>query len=244
MVKVRPLLLRPLLVGSLLVGPLLVGAVLLTGCAAPAVAPSATADRTAFHGREPVTPATRPSFVLADTAGRAYDFAAETRGRPTLLYFGYASCPDECPTAMAGVAAALRSAPAGVREQTRVVFVTTDPERDSGPVVRRFLDQFSTQFVGLTGTRAQVDAAQRATGFRPAARGGPVQTLPGQPDAHAHAAGTAGHRHFGPLGYGVEHGDVIFAFDTGDRLPVLYDGGVRPADLAADLPLLASGDNP
>ena len=226
--------------------PLLLGALLLTGCSAAAVAPvpAPAADRPAFHGREPVTPGARPSFVLTDTAGRAYDFTAETAGRPTLLYFGYANCPDECPTAMAGVAAALRSAPAGLREQTRVVFVTTDPERDSRPVVRRFLDQFSTEFVGLTGTRAQVDAAQRATGFRPAARGGPVATLPGKPDAHAHAAGTADHQHYGPLGYGVEHGDVIFAFDAGDRMPVLYDGGVRPADLAADLPLLASGDNP
>jgi hypothetical protein len=42
----------------------------------------------------------------------------------------------------------------------------------------------------------------------------------------------------------VGHADVIFAFDTDDRMPVLYDGGVRPSDLAADLPLLASGDAP
>ena len=184
----------------------------------------------------------RPSFTLVDTGGRAYDFARETAGHPTLLYFGYTSCPDECPTAMAGIAAALRTAPEALRARTRVVFVTTDPERDTGPVVRRFLDQFSTGFVGLTGTRAQVDAAQVASGFAAAERGPQVPTLPGRPDQHEHAPGTASHRHAGPLGYGVAHADVIFAFDTGDRLPVLYDGGVRPSDLAADLPLLASGD--
>ena len=226
----------------------LLAAALLTGCgAAPAAAPGppAAAERAAaYHGREPVRVASRPSFTLADTSGEAYDFGAETRGAPTLLYFGYANCPDECPTAMASIAAALRTAPGDLRERTRVVFVTTDPERDSGPVVRRFLDQFSADFVGLTGTRAQVDAAQVATGFAPAERGGPVPTLPGKPDQHAHAVGTAPHKHVGPLGYGVGHADVIFAFDSEDRMPVLYDGGVRASDLAADLPLLASGDAP
>ena len=226
----------------------LLAAALLTGCgAAPAATPgptAATESAAAYHGREPIRVASRPSFTLADTSGEAYDFAAETRGAPTLLYFGYANCPDECPTAMASIAAALRSAPGDLRERTRVVFVTTDPERDSGPVVRRFLDQFSADFVGLTGTRAQVDAAQVATGFAPAERGGPVPTLPGKPDQHAHAVGTAPHKHVGPLGYGVGHADVIFAFDSEDRMPVLYDGGVRASDLAADLPLLASGDAP
>jgi len=224
-------------------------AVLLAGCglapaAAPAAsqAPAATQAPAAYHGREPVRAASRPSFTLTDTSGAAYDFAAETSGAPTLLYFGYANCPDECPTAMAAIATALRTAPADLREQTKVVFVTTDPERDSGSVVRRFLDQFSVDSVGLTGTRAQVDAAQKATGFAPAERGGPVPTLPGKPDQHMHASGTAPHQHVGPLGYGVTHADVIFAFDTGNRMPVLYDGGVRPSDLAADLPLLASGD--
>ena len=226
--------------------PLLVlAAALVSGCGATsAAAPGPTAAVAAYHGREPVQVASRPSFTLTDTSGEAYDFAGETRGAPTLLYFGYANCPDECPTAMAAIAAALRTAPADLREQIRVVFVTTDPERDTGPVVRRFLDQFSADFVGLTGTQAQVDAAQVAAGFSPAERGGPVPTLPGRPDQHEHAPGTAPHEHVGPLGYGVGHADVIFAFDTDDRMPVLYDGGVRPSDLAADLPLLASGDAP
>lgn len=226
--------------------PLLAGALLLTGCAtaAPAATPAtSSADApTAFHGREPTQALTRPSFVLTDTGGRPYDFAAETGGRPTLLYFGYANCPDECPTALAGMAAALRQAPAELREQARLVFVTTDPGRDTGPVIRRFLDQFSTRVVGLTGTQAQVDAAQEATGFAAARRGGQTPTSPGAPDEHVHAEGTADHQHFGPLGYGVEHGDVIFAFDADNRMPVLYAGGARPSDIAVDLPLLASGD--
>jgi protein SCO1/2 len=219
--------------------------VLLTGCgsgatsnAAPAVSPAA------FHGREPEPVPSRPSFTLQTTSGERYDFAQRTAGRPTLLYFGYTSCPDECPTAMADIAAALRATPAGLRDQVEVVFVTTDPDRDSPEILREWLDGFSTDYVGLVGTQAQVDAAQVATGLSAAEKGGPVETLPGRPNEHAHMQGTAPHSHDRPLGYGVGHADAIFAFDTRDRLPVLYPGGVRPADLAADLPLLVQGDPP
>ena len=222
----------------------LAGALVLTGCgtaAAPSAAP--TAETAAFHGRQPVPVPDRPSFVLSTTEGQRYDFREATGGRPTLLYFGYTDCPDECPTAMADIAAALRSVPQDLRGQVEVVFVTTDPERDSPERLRGWLDQFSTEYVGLVGSQAEVDAAQEALGVAPAQRGEPVPTLPGQPDAHEHEPGTAPHSHDRPLGYGVAHTDVIFAFDVEDRLPVLYPGGVRPSDIAADLPLLVSGDD-
>jgi protein SCO1/2 len=217
----------------------------LAGCAGSSgssAAPAASAA--AFHGVEPEPVPSRPSFVLRTTAGERYDFGERTAGRPTLLYFGYTNCPDECPTAMADISAALRTTPADLREQVEVVFVTTDPDRDSPQVLRRWLDQFSEDYVGLVGTQAEVDAAQTAVGVQPAAKGGPVPTLPGRPNEHVHKPGTAPHSHEGPLGYGVGHANVIFAFDTRDRLPVLYPGGVRPADIAADLPLLAQGDAP
>ncbi|MCW2681242.1 MAG: putative Sco1/SenC family protein [Frankiales bacterium] len=210
---------------------------LLTGCAgtaAPEAAPAAE-----FHGVEPEPVPARPSFVLRTTAGERYDFAERTGGRPTLLYFGYTNCPDECPTAMADIAAALRSTPAELRDEVEVVFVTTDPARDTPPILREWLDKFSQEYVGLVGTQAEVDAAQVATGIAAAKKGGAVETLPGRPNEHVHKPGTAPHTHDRPLGYGVGHANVIFGFDTRDRLPVLYPGGVRPSDIAADLPLLA-----
>jgi protein SCO1/2 len=225
----------------------LAATLLLSGCStgvASSAAPSGSSPApAAFHGMEPLGEApARPSFVLHDTTGAEYDFAERTGGRPTLLYFGYTNCPDECPTAMADIAGALRATSSELRGKTRVVFVTTDPDRDSPQRVRRWLDQFSTEFVGLVGTQAEVDAAQRAVGLLPAAPSGPVPTLPGRPDEHEHAEGTSSHVHDGPLGYGVGHADVILGIDADDRLPVRYPGGVRPSDLAADLPLLASGD--
>ena len=209
-----------------------------TGCAAgtPPVPAAAVAG---LHGPSPDTPLTRPSFVLQDTTGASYDFHARTAGHPTFVYFGYTHCPDECPTAMADLAAALRRQPAELRDQVRVVFVTTDPERDTAPVVRRWLDQFSSSFVGLVGSADQLSAAARAAGLDPGRRAGPQPTLAGHPDQHPKEPATAPHKHVGPLGYAVDHADVIFAYDSSDQLPVVYPGGTAPSDIAADLPVLA-----
>ena len=193
-----------------------------------------------YHGVEPKPTPKRPEFVLTDTNGKRFDFTAETQGRPTFVYFGYTHCPDECPTAMADVAAALRKTTDSLRSKVRVVFVTTDPKRDTAPVLRQWLDQFSTDFVGLLGTDEEVGKAQLASGIAAAYPEGPAPTLPGNPNEHVHKPGTAPHKHFGPLGYAVAHSAVIFAYDAADRLPVVYPGGVTPSDIAADLPALAN----
>ncbi len=211
---------------------------LATGCAGTS-APSRPAAGASYHGVEPVPVPARPSYVLTDTEGQPFDFAARTKGRPTYVYFGYTHCPDECPTAMADLAAALRKSSQAARKDVQVIFVTTDAARDTGPVMRRWLDQFSTTFIGLIGTQDELDAAARASGVPPGQVGPSPSTLPGRPEEHVEAAGTAPHEHFGPLGYSVEHSAVIFAYDAADRLPVVYPGGVTPSDIAADLPLLA-----
>lgn len=213
----------------------------LSGCTAgkaPARTAAAT-DAAAYHGIEPEPVPSRPEYVLHDTSGNRYDFAARTRGRPTYVYFGYTHCPDECPTAMADVAAALRHVSPDLRQQARVVFVTTDAKRDSGPVLRRWLDQFSTSFIGLTGSQAEVDAAARVSGVAPGVVGPEPSTIPGHPDQHVEKPGTAPHQHFGPLGYSVAHSAVIYAYDVSDRLPVVYPAGSSPSDIATDLPVLA-----
>jgi protein SCO1/2 len=216
-------------------------ALALSGCSAgkgPGK-PAVLAAGATYHGVEPEPVPSRPEFVLVDTSGKRFDFAAETRGKPTFVYFGYTHCPDECPTAMADIAAALRQVTPEMRKQARVVFVTTDAKRDTGPVLRQWLDQFSTTFVGLTGSQAELDAAASASGVPPGVVGPDPSTVPGHPDEHVEKPGTAPHKHFGPLGYSVAHSAVIYAYDASDRLPVVYPGGITPSDIAADLPVLA-----
>ena len=211
-------------------------ALLVSGCG---TARPGVAGPTGYHGAEPDQVPRRPSFTLTDTSGAPYDFGRQTAGRPTLLFFGYTHCPDECPTAMADISAALRATGSDLRERTRVVFVTTDPARDDASTLRRWLDTYSPDTVGLSGTQAQVDAALASVGAPAATKAGPQPTLPGQPGEHVHAPGTAPHTHEGPLGYGVQHTNVIFAFNASDRMPVVYPAGSSPADIAADLPVLA-----
>jgi protein SCO1 len=116
----------------------------------------------AYHGGLVTPPLPKPKFTLTDTSGAPFDFWSETQRYVTLLFFGYTHCPDECPLHMANIASSLQELPTEIGEQVKVVFVTTDPARDSAPVLRAWLDNFDRRFIGLTGSEAAVAAAQRA----------------------------------------------------------------------------------
>ncbi|MDQ1742945.1 MAG: hypothetical protein QOE23_1284 [Pseudonocardiales bacterium] len=150
-------------------------AVLLAGCSSsgaegPKASPAASElnDHTGgtYDGLGLDPPQPRPQFTLTDTAGRAFRFGTETAGKPTLLFFGYTNCPDVCPTTLADIAMGLRQVPAAVRQQTRVVFVTTDVKRDTAAVLKAYLAKFDpglpNRFIGLRGSQSEVDAAQVA----------------------------------------------------------------------------------
>lgn len=181
-------------------------------------------SRPPLHGAAPTTGQPRPDFTLVDTTGKTYDFRRHTAGTVTLLYFGYTHCPDECPTSMADVAAALRSVPPAVSSQVHVVFATTDPWRDTAAVLRRWLDSFHppAPYVGLTGTPTQVAGAETTMGMPISVRETPT---PGQKVGQ----------------YAVSHFAGVIVYDREDRLATLYPSGVAPADIAADLTVLVKG---
>lgn len=120
-----------------------------------------------LQGQMLVTPQAKVDFVLTDTTGQRYSFAEQTEGDVTLLYFGYTSCPDICPLHLAQIARALDEKP-DLLADTKVVFVSVDPGRDSLEAIREYLDHFDTDFVGLTGTADELERAQRAVGVPPA----------------------------------------------------------------------------
>ncbi len=107
----------------------------------------------------------KPNIALTDTSGDPYNIAASTHDALTLVYFGYTHCPDLCPLNMATAAAAIREMPAPDRHRVSVVFVSTDPARDSPTVIRTWLDHFDDDFVGLTGTLAQIQQTEAVTGI-------------------------------------------------------------------------------
>jgi protein SCO1/2 len=177
---------------------------------------SAQSDKSdAYRGGMVKPPLPKPRFVLTDTSGGPFDFWNRTMGSVTLLFFGYANCPDECPMHMANIGAALKKLPPGVADRVKLVFVTTDPARDTPVELRRWLDSFDKHFVGLTGTEAAIEAAEKATGV-PLAR----KTEPRNSS------------------YSVAHANFVVAYTTDNLAHVIYPGGVSKDDWIHDLPLL------
>lgn len=119
------------------------------------------ADQSLAIGRINPEPGPRPAFTLTDVEGNPFDFATATADQLTFLFFGYTNCPDICPIQMATLSAALAEMQ-GV--SARIVFVTTDPQRDTSERLRSWLGNFDRPIIGLTGTAEQVADAQRATG--------------------------------------------------------------------------------
>jgi protein SCO1/2 len=103
----------------------------------------------------------RLDFVM----NRANDGAAVTgtdyRGRVTILYFGYTNCPDICPLTLANLSDMLRQLGRDA-DRVRVLFVTVDPNRDTLPILKKYVAAFAPQIDGLRGSdNALADLARR-----------------------------------------------------------------------------------
>ncbi len=101
-------------------------------------------------------------FVLKDQDGRDFHLK-DHRGKTVILFFGYLSCPDICPTTLSKLARVYKLLGTD-QEKVLTVFVTVDPERDSPSKLKEYLEYFSIKAVGLTGTKAEVDEVVEAYG--------------------------------------------------------------------------------
>ncbi len=177
------------------------------------------ASEVLYRGARVMPPLPKPDLVLTDTSGEPFDILAETEGYLTLLYLGYTHCPDICPTHLLDVAKTLEAMDPAHVERIRVVFITTDPERDDAAAIRRWLDLFDERFIGLT-----IDADTLSA----------LLTTLGMPQIVK--------RDLGDGRYAVNHATYLIAY-TPDNLghivyPFLMGGGLREI-MAHDLPLLA-----
>lgn len=156
-------------------------------------------------------PAFRAAFELTDHTGvvrTQEDYA----GRWMLVFFGFANCPDVCPTTLAEVAAVMD----GLGEdaaQFQPLFITIDPERDTPSVLADFVPRFDAGIVGLTGTPEQI--AKTAETF-------PIfyERLE---DASA------------PDGYTMSHTSQLFLFDPKAGFVDSWPYGTPAEEILADL---------
>ena len=164
----------------------------------------------------------KPDFTLTDTQGRPFHFVADTRGFVTLLYFGYTNCPDVCPQHLVNIAGALKRMSPADQEKVRVVFVTTDPARDTPERLRGWLNNFDKRFIGVSGSVDTVNTIEASLG------------LP-QSQAEAMPKMAMGPH---PMTYGVGHAAQVLAFTPDDSLRAEYPSGFTMDDWANDLPRL------
>ncbi|MFG2724026.1 SCO family protein [Streptomyces canus] len=168
-------------------------------------------------------PFEKPDLVLTDTKGEKYDLRKETAGKPTLIYFGYTHCPDICPLTMNNIAVAKKQLPKSEQDKLTVVFVTTDPARDTPAELGKWLKGIDTAFVGLTGDFATIQASARTLG---------ISIEPSHKDKKTGKTVSV-------------HGTQVVAFSPKtDEGYVLYGEDATVDDYTKDLPKLIKGQNP
>lgn len=94
-------------------------------------------------------------FALTDHNGQPFTLASQ-RGKAVLIFFGYCSCPDVCPTTLAKLSTVSRRMGAD-RDRVKTIYISVDPARDTPAVLKADLAGFAFDAVGLTGTKAQID---------------------------------------------------------------------------------------
>ena len=95
-------------------------------------------------------------FQLVDQTGKRVS-EATYKGAPSVVFFGYTHCPDVCPTTLFELTEVLKRIPTD--RKVAALFVTVDPERDTPANLKDYLSSFDPRISGLSGTRAEVDAA-------------------------------------------------------------------------------------
>lgn len=216
--------------GPALVTLLALASAVLTGvtaCAAPGTGGQARPDNPAgveisavnqdtdFHGAEPEEPYRMPNVTLTADNGQPFNLVSDTAYPVTLVFFGYTNCPDVCPLVMSDLTATYLQLPSAVRAKTQVLFITTDPARDTDSVLRSYLSRYNPSFVGLRGSIAEIKSVAEDMGV--AVTG--IKRLPGG-------------------GYDVGHSSQVIGF-RGNIAPVIWTAGTPVPDVVADVETLA-----
>lgn len=164
-----------------------------------------------FRGSVLDEPVDVPDFVLTDENGEPFRLS-DQRGDIVLLFFGYTSCPDVCPTTLA----TWRKVHEGLGEdadRVRFAFVTVDPERDTPERLGLHVNAFNPDFVGLTGTPEELE---------------PVYEIFGVYYEKDTSSGSA-------LGYLINHTATTFVVDPEGRWRLRETYGTEVEDIVYDI---------
>ena len=155
-------------------------------------------------------------FKLADADGKVRTLA-DFKGKVVVLFFGYAQCPDVCPTTMTEMAQ-VKQQLGKDGDKLQVVFITVDPARDTPTVLKAYMGAFDPAFVALIPTQEQLAAMAK--------------------DYKAYYKKVDGKT---PTSYSMDHSAASYVYDTQGRLRLYARYGAGVAPMVSDLKtLLAS----
>lgn len=164
-----------------------------------------------FKGTEYLDPVLAPDFVLERADGGELRLS-DLRGRVVLLFFGFTSCPDVCPTTLSDAKRILRGL-ASDSAHVAYLFITVDPERDTPEVLTKYVSAFDPGIVGLTGSPETLTQVWHDYGII-------VQKVPLKDSA---------------IGYTVTHTARVFVIDTEGYLRLSYSFGSPYEDILQDV---------
>lgn len=155
------------------------------------------------------------AFELTGTSGDTVT-AKQTDGNIRLLFFGFTSCPDICPATLQKLSRAVKDLPTELREDTQIVFVSVDPQRDTPERIDSYVSFFSDRAIGLTGE----EPALRELSKR-------YRTTFGydEPDAEGN--------------YNVSHSGAVYVFDREGKARLLIRPELSVEEIRTDLVALA-----
>jgi protein SCO1/2 len=164
-----------------------------------------------FNGTQYLDPQLAPDFELSKTDGDSFRLS-DHRGEIVLMFFGYTSCPDVCPTTLAEARRVLEGL-GDEADQVKFVFITVDPERDTPEVLGTYVSAFHPSIVGLTGSTDELAALRQDYGIF-----AEKEKLEGS-----------------AAGYIVSHTARVFLVDAEGRLKLSYSFGTPPEDILEDI---------
>lgn len=148
---------------------------------------------------------------LTDQNGAPFSLS-DLKGNVVVLYFGYTTCPDLCPTTLSDFTA-VKAELGEDANSVRFGLITVDPGRDTSDRLKQYLGFFDPTFFGLTGSADAIASVERAYGV--------VATRVDFP-------GTS-------TGYLMDHTSIIYVIDPQGRMRLSFTYGTDPSDIAADV---------
>lgn len=152
-------------------------------------------------------------FALKDADGKERTLA-DFKGKVVVLFFGYAQCPDVCPTTMTEMAQ-VKQQLGKDGDKLQVLFVTVDPDRDTPTVMKAYMGAFDPAFVALIPTQEQLAAMAK--------------------DYKAYYKKVDGKT---PTSYSMDHSAASYIYDTQGRLRLYARYGAGVAPMVADVKAL------